>query len=89
MTITHPFHPLAGQQFSLVAQRLAWGEARVFFHDPATARVRSLPTAWTDLAPPDPFVQLAAGRAILRLRDLQALARLLHEGEDRSREVSS
>ena len=49
----------------------------MFFRDPQTNQVRSLPTAWTDLASPDPFVQQAAGRAILRLADLHALQRLL------------
>ncbi len=76
-TVTHPFHPLSGRQFTLLAQRHTWGEPRVFFHDPATGLIRSLPIVWTDLAPPDPFVLLAAGRAILRLTDLQALMRLL------------
>jgi len=49
----------------------------VFFRDPQTDQVRSLPSAWTDLASLDPFIQQAAGRAILRLADLQALRRLL------------
>ena len=86
-TVTHPFHPLSGQQFSLLCERFAWGEPRVFFHDPVTGHVRSLPTAWTDRAAPEPFVLLAAGRAILRLTDLQALARLLHDLEDMPQEV--
>ena len=86
-TITHPFHPLSGQQFPLLAQRVAWGEPRVFFHDPVTRSLRSLPTAWTDLAPPDPFVALSAGRAILRLSDLQALVRLVRNAEDTLPEV--
>jgi hypothetical protein len=86
-TVTHPFHPLAGQQFPLIAQRLAWGEPRVFFHDPTTGRLRSLPTAWTNLTPPDPFVVLAAGRAILRFTDLQRLIRLLHDVDETLREV--
>jgi hypothetical protein len=86
-TVTHPFHPLSGQQFPLVAQRLAWGEPRVFFHDIATGHLRSLPTAWTNLAPPDPFVVLAAGRAILRFTDVQTLTRLLHDVEATLREV--
>jgi hypothetical protein len=85
--VTHPFHPLSGQQFSLIAQRLAWGEPRVFFHDPATGRLRSLPTAWTNLAPPDSFVVLAAGRAILRCTDVQTLSRLLHDVDETLREV--
>ena len=86
-TVTHPFHPLSGQQFPLIAQRLAWGEPRVFFHDPATGRLRSLPLAWTNLAPPDPFVVLAAGRAILRFTDLQTLSRLLHDVDETLQEV--
>lgn len=49
----------------------------MFFRDPQTDQIRSLPRAWTDLAPPDSFIQQAAGRAILRLADLQALQRLL------------
>ena len=76
-TVTHPFHPFFGQRFPLLAQRLAWGEPRVFFHDPTTNHLRSLPTAWTDLAPLDPFICLAAGRALLRLTDLHALIQLL------------
>ena len=86
-TVTPPFHPLSGHQFPLVAQRLAWGEPCVFFHDPTTGRLRSLPTAWTHLAPPDPFVVLAAGHAILRLTDLQTLVRLLSDVQETLREV--
>ena len=77
--VTHPFHSLHGQQFSLLAQRFTWGEPRVFFHDPTTSHVRSIPTDWTDLAPQDPFIQQAAGRATLRLADLQALQHLLSD----------
>ncbi len=58
-------------------QRVAYGEPRVFYLDPATGQVRSLPLAWTDLAPPDPFRLVAADRALLRLTDLRALAALV------------
>jgi len=78
-TITHPFHPLSGQQFFLVYQRNTWGEPRVGFLDPLTGGIRSIPTAWTDLATDDPFVVQAAGRAIVRLVDLQALVSLLDD----------
>ena len=54
----------------------------MFFHDPLTDRLRSLPTAWTDLAAPEPFVVLAAGRAILRFTDLQALHQLVSNLQD-------
>jgi hypothetical protein len=78
-TVTHPFHPLRGQQFGLLAERIAWGEPRVFFLDPTSGRVRSLPRCWTSLAPLDAFLQLSTGRAILRLTDLQALVDLVRE----------
>jgi len=58
-------------------RRTAYGEPRVFYLDPATAQVRALPLAWTDLAPPDPFRLVAADRALLRLTDLRTLAALL------------
>ncbi len=58
-------------------RRTAYGALRVFYLDPATAQVRSLPLAWTDLAPPDPFRLVAADRALLRLTDLRTLAALV------------
>jgi hypothetical protein len=87
-TITHPFHPLSGRIFPLLAQRFAWGEERVFFADPQTQQIRSLPLAWTSLAPPDPFLVVAGGQTVLRLKDLQQLAQFLrqkqtHHQEDR------
>ncbi|WP_208461047.1 DUF5372 family protein, partial [Paraburkholderia mimosarum] len=30
--VTHPFHPLRGQEFVLLERRCAWGEERVYFH---------------------------------------------------------
>ncbi len=56
--------------------RHTWGEERVYYQDQAGA-LRSMPTAWTSLAPVDPFVRLAAGRSAFRVTDLLELARLL------------
>lgn len=39
--------------------------------------VRSLPVAWTDLAPVDAVVAVAAGRALFRLEDLLALCAVM------------
>jgi hypothetical protein len=85
-TITHPFHPLCGQTFPLLSQRFAWGEERVFFADPQTHQVRSLPQAWTSLAPPDPFLVVAAGKTVLRFSDLQQLAQLLRQKQTHGQE---
>lgn len=66
-------------------RRMAYGEPRVFYIDPPTAQLHSLPLAWTDLAPPDPYRLVAAEHALLRLADLRALAalvRALHAAHD-------
>lgn len=42
-------------------------------------RTRSLPAGWTNIAPIDPFVSVAAGRAMFRLEDLLALTALLRD----------
>jgi hypothetical protein len=65
-----------GREFVFVAVRSTWGEERVFFFDDDGAQ-RSLPTGWTDVAPPDPFVVLAGGRSRLRVADLLVLVELL------------
>ena len=45
----------------------------MFFLD-ADGTQRSLPSAWTDAAAPDPFVVVAAGRSAFRVADLLAVA---------------
>lgn len=77
--VVHPFHPLTGQEFELVAYAHSWGDHRVFFRVPGEERVRSLPAAWTDVEGPDPFLALAGGRTLFRVADLVALVRLLAE----------
>src|SRR5712691_13216942 len=52
--VTHPFHPLAGQEFELLGFAHTWGEQRVFFRGPGETRVRSLPSGWTDVEALDP-----------------------------------
>lgn len=76
MRVTHPFHPLAGQEFTFAFRRKTWGEDRVFFLDRAGG-LRGLPAGWTDAVAVDPFVAVAAGRSALRVSDLLALADLL------------
>jgi len=85
-TITHPFHPLSGQTFLLLSQRIAWGEERVFFADPRAHQARSLPLAWTNLALPDPFLVVAVGKAVLRFSDVQQLTQFLREKQTHGQE---
>ncbi len=64
---------MCGREFEFVRQKKNWGEDRVWFYDEEGA-LRLLPAAWTDRAPSDPFVVVAAGRSAFRLCDLLELA---------------
>ena len=85
--MTHPFHPLYGRDFEFVAHRHNWGEDRVHLHD-ENGKLFSLPAGWTDVAAPDPFVVVAAGRCpftaegLLAAADLAGLLRTRGEGRD-------
>jgi hypothetical protein len=74
--VTHPRHPLAGQEFEFVKRRKNWQLDRVYYVD-GTGQMATLPAEWTDVVAPDPFVALAAGRAPFRTEDLLALAELI------------
>jgi len=76
--VTHPFHPLHGQKFELINYGHCWSELRVSFYD-QEGRFRSFPASWTNVAAPDPFVALSAGRSLFRVKDLLALASLVSE----------
>jgi len=74
--VTHQFHPLSGQSFEFVKRLQAWQSDLVYFLGPA-GELASVPAAWTDLAAPDPFTVVAAGRAAFRAGDLAELAELV------------
>ena len=76
MRITHPFHPLSGQEFDLVCHRHAWSQDRVYFHNDQ-GRLISIPAGWTSVEAEDPFVAMAAGRSTLHMAALQTLATLV------------
>jgi Family of unknown function (DUF5372) len=67
---------MGGQDFEFVAYRQNWGEDRVHLHD-EDGQLFSLPAGWTDVAAPDPFVVMAAGRCPFTIDGLLALADLL------------
>ncbi len=70
--VTHPFHPLNGQQFELITRKHTWGDDRVFYHD-KEGRLRSINASWTSVVTPDPFVVISTGRSMFRVEDLLAL----------------
>jgi len=76
--ITHPYHPLSGQDFEVVSHRKYFTEDRVYFFD-ETGGYRSIPAQFTSLAPQDPFVVMSAGSSHFRTEDLLELAELLEK----------
>lgn len=74
--ITHPFHPLNGQTFEMISHSPHWGEDRVVYRA-ADGTLPSIATAMTDMAQPDAFRRVAAGRAAFRTVDLLDLVALL------------
>jgi hypothetical protein len=74
--ITHPFHPLLGQEFAFVSLRSNRHGEQVWYQR-ADGSIASIPRAWTDQAAPDPFSDLAAGRVHFRPERLAELAALV------------
>jgi len=60
----------------MLSYRHNWGAYRVTFYE-TPGHVRARPSACTSVAPPDPRVIRAAGRAAFRVADLLQLSQLL------------
>jgi Family of unknown function (DUF5372) len=78
--VTHPFHPWFGQPLEFVKRRRNWRQDLVYVLDPA-GRLVTLPVQWTDLAPVDPFLVVAAGRCRFTVAGLLGLADLVRRLE--------
>jgi hypothetical protein len=74
--VTHPFHPLNGQEFTLIDQRKTWGEDRVYFYD-SGGMLRHLPSGWTSVSTMGANATLSAARAHFRASDLLRLVALI------------
>ena len=74
--MTHPFHPLSGQQLSCVEERYnRFGKRLLLEAD--NGAVCAVPPQWTDVVAPDPEIVLGGGRALFRVADLLELAQLI------------
>ena len=78
--VTHPFHPLHGQQFELIGVRRGSDNLLLFFLD-ADGNQKSIPASYTNVQGSDPLTTFAAGRAFFRAIDLVEMARLIQEWE--------
>jgi len=74
--ITHPFHPLSGREFEVLACKEYGGEQRVCFLD-KKGRQFEIPPSWTHLAAEDPVTIMASGKSWFRAADLLELVRLI------------
>jgi hypothetical protein len=84
--VTHPFHPLAGQQFELYSAAQNCCEERVYYLD-GVGELVSIPAQWTDAVPTDPFTVVAAGRSALRVAELLRLVKSVKDWKEKSTEV--
>ena len=71
--VTHPFHPLSGQELELVGFKHTRHGERVWYRIGDGARA-SISKEWTNLKVPDAFELASGGRACFRADDLVALA---------------
>jgi hypothetical protein len=69
---------MRGREIEFVSRIRSWSDDRVFFHD-EEMRLKAIPTAWTSLAPADPFVEMARGRAHFRVEDLARLSGMIRD----------
>jgi hypothetical protein len=76
--VTHPFHPLFGQEIDCVERRIGWGDDLLFYRD-GLGYVTALPTRWTSVEIEDPFLVVSEGRSWFRVTDLIDLASLIAE----------
>lgn len=67
-----------GHRLVFAGVREVWGDRRVLMLGPDGKQV-SLPVAWTDMAEPDVFVAMSAGRSWFRVADLLELAAMLEQ----------
>ncbi len=74
--ITHPFLPTAGREIEVIGRATHWSEPRLMYLD-EEGRAVFVSLAFTDLAPEDEFVRVAAGRCAFRTQDLLELRRRL------------
>jgi hypothetical protein len=74
--VTHPFHPLGGQQLVCVGERHNAVGARVLLAT-GNDRIYSVPIEWTDLAAPNSQQILGENRVVVRIHELLELERLV------------
>jgi len=76
--VTHPFHPLYGQEYEIIKYKRIQARDRIFFHQ-KDGSIGSLPLAWCDLRPPDPYLDMMEKQSPFRVEDLLKLSDIIKE----------
>jgi hypothetical protein len=76
--IIHPFHPLVGRVYVLIAHKLNWGEDRVSFKD-EKGDYHSIPAYWTDVVLADPFERGGDPDSYFRVHDLLEIRQIFQK----------
>ena len=74
--ITHPYHPLRGQQFPLLKIRRIGGAETVILRG-TSGGTFAVPLAWTDRAKPNPWQTIGRNPALFSAQSLASLVELL------------
>ena len=78
---------MEGREFEVVSYHHSGSEKRAFFHD-ESGDLQSIPIAWTDMIPPDPFLLLPNGKSLFRVAELLSLCRMLDKIEGGVKEIT-
>ena len=73
--VTHPFHPLSGQEFDCVERRNGWLDERVFYYEGGC--LKSLPASWTNIEKSEEVGIFNNPEAYFRTKDLLELYELI------------
>jgi len=76
VTVTHPFSPDKGKEFTLVEHKHYWGDDRLILLDSKGKR-RRISASWTDYEPPTLFREISNGRAVFSDEKVIELSQLL------------
>ena len=75
-TVTHPFHPRAGQRLKILNKRSNFKREHAYYHD-EEGKLKAILLEWTDLVLEDPYITVSCGRSYFRPDDLMTLADLI------------
>ncbi len=76
--VTHPFHPLFGQELIVLYRRHIDGEDFLFFQNVETHN-NGISIHWTNLKPSNPYMVISDGRSLFRPQELLELVQLLQD----------